>query len=424
MEDVLTLERAALLDAADPLSRFRARFHIPQHAGKDCIYLCGNSLGLQPVGAAEAIAVELEDWARLGVEGHFHARNPWLPYHERFAEGLAHLTGAKESEVVAANNLTVNLHLLLATFYNPTGTRRKILMEAKAFPSDRYGLASQIRFHGGDPARDLIEVAPREGEHFLRTEDLEAAIADAGDTLATVLIGGVHYFTGVRHNLRRIAAAAHAVGATCGFDLAHAIGNVPLSLHADDVDFACWCSYKYLNSGPGAVAGYYIHERFHGRTDLPRFEGWWGHDTSRRFLMEPDFVPMPDAGAWQLSNAPVLNMAVHKVSLDLFLEAGMPALRARSLRLTAELEALLHRVSAASGVAITLFTPTDPEARGCQISFAIPGGRAMFDRLTASGVVADWREPDAIRMAPVPLYTSFTDLARLETALNAALTTP
>ncbi len=419
----MTLERAALLDAADPLSRFRARFHIPQHEGKDCIYLCGNSLGLQPVGAAEAVAVELEDWARLGVEGHFHARNPWLPYHERFSAGLAHLTGSKESEVVAANNLTVNLHLLLATFYTPVGTRRKLLMEAKAFPSDRYALVSQIRFHGGDPARDLIEVAPRDGEHTLRTEDIEAAIAQAGDTLATVLIGGVHYFTGVRHDLRRIAAAAHAVGATCGFDLAHAIGNVPLSLHDDDVDFACWCSYKYLNSGPGAVAGYYIHERFHGRTDLKRFEGWWGHDTSRRFLMEPGFVPMPDAGAWQLSNAPVLNMAVHKVSLDLFLEAGMPALRARSLRLTAALEALLQRVSAATGVPITLLTPTDPEARGCQISCTIPGGRAVFDRLTTAGVVADWREPDAIRMAPVPLYTSFTDLARLEAALTSALST-
>jgi kynureninase len=303
MEGGLTLARAAELDAADPLHRFRSEFRIPSHDGGDCISLCGNSLGLQPVRAAEALAVELEDWARLGVEGHFHARNPWLPYHERFAAGLAHLTGAKESEVIAANNLTVNLHLLLATFYRPVGTRRKILMEAKAFPSDRYALASQIRFHGGDPARDLIEVAPRAGEHILRTADLEAAIADAGDSLATVVIGGVHYVTGQRHELRRITAAAHAVGATCGFDLAHAIGNVPLTLHADDVDFACWCGYKYLNSGPGAVAGYYIHERFHGRTDLPRFEGWWGHDLSRRFLMEPDFVPMPDAGEPRDTNA-------------------------------------------------------------------------------------------------------------------------
>ena len=427
MRELPTLEAARDLDLADPLSRFRDRFHIPQHGGKDTMYFTGNSLGLQPKAARQALEVELEDWATFGVEGHFQGRNPWVSYHERCVDGLCHLTGARPHEVVAMNGLTVNLHLLLISFYRPHGKRRKVLCEAKAFPSDRYALCSQIRLHGGDAATDLVELAPRQGEHVLRTEDVVAAIAEAGDELATVMIGGVNYYTGQLHDMAAITAAAHAVGATCGFDLAHAMGNVPLSLHDWNVDFACWCSYKYLNSGPGAVSGVFIHER-HVRDDagrgtsMQRLEGWWGHDAESRFHMGPEFVPMPSAEAWQTSNAPVLNMAVHKVSLDLFLEAGMPALRERSLRLTAFLDDVVRTVAKRTGAHLEILTPAAPEARGCQLSVVAHGyGRSLFDHLMAHGVVVDWREPAVIRMAPVPLYNSFEDLARFGQVLEAGL---
>jgi kynureninase len=337
------------------------------------------------------------------------------------------LTGALPHEVVAMNGLTVNLHLLLVSFYQPEGRRRKLLCEAKAFPSDRYALCSQIRLHGGNPDTDLIEVAPRAGEHLLRKEDVLAAIAEAGEELATVMVGGVNYYTGQLHDMPAIATAAHEVGATCGFDLAHAMGNVPLELHDWNVDFACWCSYKYLNSGPGAVSGVFIHER-HVRdaqgqgTAIRRLEGWWGHDAESRFKMDPEFVPMASAEAWQMSNAPVLNMAVHKVSLDLFLEAGMPALRARSLRLTAFLESTLHGVAERTGANLEILTPTDPEARGCQLSVLAHGyGRSLFDHLMACGVIVDWREPAVIRMAPVPIYNSFEDVARFGLVLEEGL---
>lgn len=418
-----SLDAARALDAADPLSRFRAQFHIPQHAGADCIYLTGNSLGLQPKAAAAALQTELDSWAEHGVEGHFRGVHPWAEYHERFARGLAHLTGAQEQEVVAMNALTTNLHLLLVSFYRPEGTRRKILAEAKAFPSDRYALVSQIRFHHGNPATDLIEIAPRPGEHTLRTADILEAIREAGDELALVMIGGVNYYTGQRMDMASITAETHAVGALCGFDLAHAMGNVPMSLHDWGVDFACWCSYKYLNSGPGAVSGIYVHERHLGLADIPRFEGWWGHDKERRFLMEPDFHPIPTAEAWQLSNAPVLNMAVHGVALEQFLEAGIGHLRQRGDRLTAYLEAAIQDVARATGSHLEIITPVEPAERGSQISlFAHGFGKQLFDDLTAAGVVADWREPNVIRMAPVPMYNSFEDLARFHAILQHCIT--
>jgi len=417
-----SVETARALDAADPLSRFRAAYHIPQHGGADCIYLTGNSLGLQPKAASDALQIELDSWREHGVEGHFRGAHPWADYHERFARGLAHLTGAKENEVVAMNALTTNLHLLLVSFYRPHGNRRKIIAEAKAFPSDRYALVSQIRFHGGDIDSDLIEVAPRPGEHTLRTSDIEEAIAQAGDELALVMIGGVNYYTGQRMDMQTIAAAAHRVGAFCGFDLAHAMGNVPMSLHDWGVDFACWCSYKYLNSGPGAVSGIYVHEKHLGLTDIPRFEGWWGHDKSRRFLMEPDFHPIDTAEAWQLSNAPVFNMAIHFVALDHFLQAGINNLRERGDRLTAYLEAAIQHVADKTGAQLEIITPADPSQRGCQISlFAHGFGKQLFDALTAEGVVADWREPNVIRMAPVPMYNSFEDLARFHAILQHAI---
>lgn len=425
MNPDFSLETARALDAADPLSRFRDRFFIPQHGGEDCVYLTGNSLGLQPRGAADALQVELDSWREHGVEGHFRGVHPWAEYHERFGRGLAHLTGAKEEEVVAMNALTTNLHLLLVSFYRPQGKRRKILAEAKAFPSDRYALVSQIRFHNLDPATDLIEVAPRPGEHTLRTEDVVAAIAEAGDELALVMMGGVNYYTGQRLDMPAIAEAAHGVGALCGFDLAHAMGNVPMALHDWGVDFACWCSYKYLNSGPGAVSGIFVHERHLGLADIPRFEGWWGHDKARRFLMEPDFQPIPTAEAWQLSNAPVLNMAVHAVALALFLEAGIGALRERGDRLTAYLEAAIHDIAHRTGAELEIITPADPAQRGCQISLLAHGfGKQLFDDLSAAGVVADWREPNAIRMAPVPLYNSFSDLARFHAILHRCILNP
>ncbi|HBE12288.1 MAG TPA: kynureninase, partial [Flavobacteriales bacterium] len=364
---------------------------------------------------------ELNDWAEHGVEGHFRAQHPWVSYHERFAQGLSHLVGAKANEVVAMNALTVNLHLLLVSFYRPSGKRTKILCEAKAFPSDQYALASQVRFHGGDPAVDIIEVAPREGSSVIEEADIEAILHDRGDEIALVMMGGVQYFTGQWLDMPRITAAAHAAGALCGFDLAHAVGNVPLDLHAWNVDFACWCTYKYLNSGPGAVAGAFVHERHVGDDAVPRFEGWWGHNAKRRFLMEPQFDSMGTAEAWQMSNAPVFNMAIHAIALEQFTAAGMAALRAKSLRLTAYLEAGIAAVAKHNGARLEVITPANPARRGCQLSLVAHGfGQELFQALTDAGVVVDWREPNVIRMAPVPMYNTFEDIARFVHILKSA----
>jgi kynureninase len=374
------------------------------------LYFTGNSLGLQPKEAAAAVQQELLDWARLGVEGHLHAKHPWYSYHEELTPMLARVVGALPQEVVAMNQLTSNLHFLLVSFYRPAGRRRKILTEQRPFPSDSYALASQIAFHGGDAATDLVEMQPREGEVVLRTEDILARIAELDQELALVCFGGVNYYTGQAFDLRRITEEAHRVGAIAGFDLAHAVGNVHLQLHDAHVDFACWCSYKYLNSGPGAVAGAFVHEAHLGKP-MQRFAGWWGHDKVERFKMEPAFRPMRTVEAWQVSNAPVLSMAVHRVALQQFDRVGMAALRAKSERLTGYMEFVVNNVARSSGAELLIITPKNPEERGCQLSVCAPvSGRALFEELTRRGVVLDWREPDVLRLAPVPLYNRFEEV--------------
>lgn len=397
------------MDKADNLAAYRAQFHIPKMPdGRDTIYLCGNSLGLQPKAVEGALMQELSDWRDLGVEGHFHAKNPWLPYHEFLADNYAALVGAKPGEVVAMNSLTVNLHLMMVSFYRPTADRFKIIIEGGAFPSDQYAVKTQIAFHGLDPATALIELTPRAGEKLLRTEDIEAVIAREGAQVALVMLGGVNYYTGQFYDIPRITKAGHAEGCIVGFDLAHAAGNVILQLHDWNVDFACWCSYKYLNSGPGSLAGCFVHER-HGRNfDLPRFGGWWGHDKKTRFKMGPDFQPMSGAEGWQLSNPPILSLAAVKASLEIFAQAGMKNLRAKSENLTGYLQFLLDELKSD---AFSVMTPRDPAARGCQLSIVVhENGRATFDALTEAGVICDWREPDCIRIAPVPLYNSYHDV--------------
>lgn len=401
---------AAEMDAQDPLAKFRAQFHIPQHEGRDCIYFCGNSLGLQPKAVEGAMAQELADWKNLGVEGHFHGKHPWMPYHEFVAENAAYVVGAKASEVVMMNGLTANLHLMMVSFYRPTKARYKILIEYTPFPSDIYAVQSQAKFHGFDPADAIIEMKPRDGEHTLRQEDIEEMIAREGQSIALILIGGVHYYTGQFFDIARITEAGHQQGCMVGFDLAHAAGNVLLKLHDCNVDFACWCSYKYLNSGPGAVAGAFVHERHAKSFDLPRFAGWWGNDKSVRFKMGSQFQPMAGAEGWQLSNPPIFALAPARVSLDIFREAGMENLRKKSAQLTGYLEFLLHGLKLAS---LKIMTPANDAERGCQLSITVQGnGRKVFDALQKAGVVCDWREPDCIRVAPVPLYNSFTDVYR------------
>jgi len=407
-----TLEFARSLDQEDAVSNFRDRFFMPQHNGRDCIYFTGNSLGLQAKSTAGYVQQELEDWAHLGVEGHFHAKNPWMPYHEIFPKLLASIVGCKEQEVVVMNQLTVNLHLLMVTFYRPTQQRYKIICEQKAFPSDQYAFETQAAFHGFDPSGAVIEVAPRDGEHTLRTEDIVSVIKQHGDAVAAVIFGGINYYTGQLFDMKSITEAAHAVGAYAGFDLAHAAGNVELKLHDWNVDFACWCSYKYLNSGPGGVAGVYIHEKHTANRDLPRFAGWWGYTKATRFYMEKGFEPIPTAEGWQLSNAPVLSMAVHKASLDIFEEAGMEKLHAKRKQLTAYLHFVLHDINSRQADNIMeVITPANEHERGCQVSILmLKNGRPIFDGLTKQGVVADWREPNVIRVAPVPLYNTFEDI--------------
>lgn len=416
-----TLAFAQARDAADPLRAFRDEFHFPLHEGKPVLYFTGNSLGLQPKAAADALNQELDDWARFGVEGHFQAKHPWYSYHEELTPSLARLVGAKPEEVVAMNQLTSNLHFLMVSFYRPTGDRRKILTETRPFPSDTYAFASQIAFHGGDPDTDLVEVQPRAGEHTLRTEDVIAKMNELGDELALVCFGGVNFYTGQAFDMAAITKAAHAVGAAAGFDLAHAAGNLHLKLHDWNVDFACWCSYKYLNSGPGSVAGAFVHQRHLGK-DLPLFAGWWGHDKQERFKMERTFKPMPTAEAWQVSNAPVFSMALHRVALEQFDRAGIANLRAKSEGLTAYLEFVIAEVARATNTNLEVITPSDPQQRGAQLSILAHGhGRSLFDELTRRGVVADWREPNVIRVAPVPMYNSFEDVWRLGQILQECL---
>lgn len=409
-----TLAFARSLDEQDPLKHFRERFFIPRHQGKDCIYFTGNSLGLQPKTTPAYVQQELDDWATLGVEGHFMAKNPWMPYHEIFPKQLSAIVGCRENEVVVMNQLTVNLHLLMVSFYRPSPARYKIICEAKAFPSDQYALETQARYHGYDPQQAVIEVMPREGEHTIRTEDICAVIREHGDSVALVLFGGVNYYTGQCFDMQTITAAAHAVGAYAGFDLAHAAGNVRLQLHDWNVDFACWCSYKYLNSGPGGVAGVYIHEKHAANTEMPRFAGWWGYTKSTRFRMEKGFEPIPTAEGWQLSNAPILSMAAHKASLDLFEEAGMDQLHEKREKLSGYLHAVLNEVNRGSKEPIIeILTPAAGEEHGCQVSMLmLRRGKEIFEELTRQGVIADWREPNVIRVAPVPLYNRFEDVYR------------
>ncbi len=411
---------AAALDAADPLTRFRDQFHIPRReSGEEVVYFTGNSLGLQPRRVRGYIEQELRDWETLGVEGHARAKHPWMPYHEFLTGQMADVVGAKPIETVVMNSLTVNLHLLLISFYRPSGERRKVMIEKGAFPSDRYAIEAQIKLHGLDPASDLIELEPREGEATLRTEDIIAAIEREGPSLAMVLFGGVNYYTGQAFEMREITAAGHAVGAVVGFDLAHAAGNLELKLHDWGVDLAVWCSYKYLNGGPGAVGGAFVHERHADCPDIPRLAGWWGHDKATRFLMGPKFIPIAGAEGWQISNPPILQMASLRASLEIFAEAGMSALRERSVRLTAYLEQML---AAIDDDRISVITPTDPGQRGCQLSIRVKNAdKSLFTAISERGVVADWREPDVIRVAPVPLYNSFGDIQKFVQILGSVL---
>ncbi len=416
-----TLAFARKLDRVDPLKKFRSLFHIPKVKGKTAIYFTGNSLGLQPKSTKKYLTEELTDWAKLGVEGHLHANRPWLYYHKFTKKGLALLTGAKPSEVVAMNHLTVNLHLLMASFYRPTKTRFKIITEAGAFSSDQYAFESQVKFHNLNPNKTIIELKPRKGEHTLRTEDILTAIDQHKDQLALVIFGGVQYYTGQFFDIKKIAQAGHAAGAIVGFDLAHAVGNVKLNLHKDNVDFAVWCSYKYLNAGPGAVAGAFVHERHAKNINLPRFAGWWGHHEQDRFQMKKGFIPMTGVDGWQLSNHPVLPGAALLASLEIFQQAGLKNLHSKSVLLTNYLEYLLNQIDATEEKFIIL-TPSDKKARGCQLSIYMNrNGKKIFDALTKAGVIADWREPGVIRVAPVPLYNTFEDVFRFVEIFRKAL---
>ena len=411
---------AKSMDQHDPLRKFRAQFFIPEtNDGVPCIYLCGNSLGLQPKSARGYVLQELRDWEKFGVEGHFHAKNPWMPYHRFLAESTARLVGAKPSEVVTMNSLTVNLHLLMVSFYCPTPQRHKILIEANAFPSDQYAVKSQIQFHGYDPESALLELPLRPGEVTHRSGEILSFIEKHGEEIALILIGGVNYYTGQAFDMAKIAAAGQAQGCTVGFDLAHAAGNVAVRLHDWNVDFAAWCSYKYLNAGPGGLSGVFVHERHGNRADLPRFSGWWGHDQQTRFLMHPEFKPMPGAEGWQLSNPPILPLASLRASLEIFDEAGIQNLCKKSCQLTNFMEFLMDQIGTERIMSIT---PRDPVQRGCQLSLVVrKNARAVFDQLTKAGVICDWREPDVIRIAPVPLYNSFEDVFRFYKMLREIL---
>ncbi len=399
---------AIAMDERDPLKGYRDRFLLPKTNSGDCIYLSGHSLGLQPRAAAACVEQELKDWADLGVEGHFHATNPWMPYHRLLTEQTAELVGAKPLEVVVMNSLTVNLHLMMVSFYRPTKGRHKIVVERGAFPSDQYAVKSQIRFHGFEPATSLIELTPRPGESCLRDEEIESLIERQGDEIALIMLGGVNYATGQAFDMARITRLGHERGCVVGFDLAHAAGNLILQLHDWGPDFAVWCSYKYLNGGPGCVAGCFVHERHARAWDLPRFAGWWGHDEKSRFEMGSEFRAMSGADGWQLSNPPIVSLALLRASMNVFHEAGMERLRAKSVTLTSYLEFLLGQKASA---AFSIITPREKERRGAQLSIRVPEhGRALCERLAREGLVCDWREPDTFRVAPVPLYNSYQDV--------------
>ena len=406
-----TIEYARELDSQDKISSYRDQFIFPQHEGENVIYFTGNSLGLQPKSAKKYVDEIMTDWANLAVEGHFYAEKPWWDYHERFSKKLAKVVGAKPAEVTVMNTLTVNLHLLMVSFYRPKGKRYKIICEEKAFPSDQYMISSQVRFHGYDPRDAIVEIKRREGENNFRTKDILSKINEVGEECALVLIGGVNYYTGQVLEMESITKAGHKVGAFVGWDLAHAAGNIELKLSDWEVDFAAWCSYKYMNSGPGNASGCFINEKYHNQKDIPRFEGWWGHSKERRFLMEPEFQPEAGADAWQISNAPVLALAPYLASLEMFDEVGMPALIEKRNKIVAYLEFVLHEIDKEVESTFEIITPQNQEERGTQLSVFLHGeGRELFNYLMKNGVIPDWREPNVIRLAPAPFYCSFEDM--------------
>lgn len=407
-----TLEFARRLDADDVLNKYKNDFYTPLINGKQGIYFAGNSLGLQPKQTQDYILKELENWANYGVEGHLHMKDPWFDYHDFFPEKLSRIVGCKRNEIVVMNQLTVNIHLLMASFFKPASKRFKIICEAKAFPSDQYAMASHAVFHGFDPEKSIIEISPRNNEYTIRTEDILLAIEEHKNELALVFMGGVNYYSGQVFNMMAIANAAHEAGACCGFDLAHAAGNVELKLHDWDVDFACWCSYKYLNSGPGGIGGAFINERYLGGSKIPAFTGWWGNEKETRFKMEKYFKPAHTAEAWQVSNPSILDMAAHHASLDIFDKAGFKNIISKSKKITGfALSVLLSLNKGSDKEIIKIITPLNEEERGCQISILIKkNGKQIFDGLKSGGIIGDWREPDVIRIAPVPLYNSYEDV--------------
>jgi len=407
-----TREFAQQLDTQDELQHYRNEFLFPQHNGKNVIYFTGNSLGLQPKRTKKYVDDVMNDWSNMAVEGHFYAEKPWWDYHERFANPLSKLVGAKPSEVTVMNTLTVNLHLLMVSFYRPTKTRYKIICEEKAFPSDQYMFQTQVNFHGYKADDAIVEIKRREGEHNIRLEDIIAKINEVGDALALVLIGGVNYYTGQVFDMKAITEAGHKIGAMVGFDLAHAAGNIKLELHDWNIDFAAWCSYKYMNSGPGNASGCFVHEKHHANKDLSRFGGWWGHNKERRFIMEPEYNPIVGADGWQISNLPILSLAPYLASVEMFDEVGMEKLIIKRNQITAYLEFILHEIDAAiDGTEFEIITPANQEERACQLSVFLHGqGRSLFDYLMKNGVITDWREPNVIRLAPAPFYCSYEDM--------------
>jgi kynureninase len=411
-------------DEQDPLKNFRSHFLIPQHNGEDAIYLCGNSLGLQPASAQQYLADQLNTWKNLAVEGWFQGNDPWLDYHKQLTGSISRIVGANENEVAVMNSLTVNLHLLMVSFYKPDNKRFKIIMEGGAFPSDQYAIESQVKFHRLEPREAIIEIFPREGEVILRTEDILKAIDQNKDELALVLFGGINYYTGQFFDLKAITDAAHAAGAYAGFDLAHAAGNVPLQLHDWGADFACWCSYKYMNSGPGGISGIFVHEKHFTDKELNRFAGWWGYRRDKQFLMAPGFDPEAGAAGWQVSTSPILLLALFKASMALFDDAGgLDILRQKSVHLTGYLEFLIRGINQQEGEEVyKIITPADSAARGCQLSVVCKrNAKAIFNYLAQNGVIGDWREPDVIRLSPVPLYNTFKDVYKTAKLMADAL---
>ncbi len=420
MSDFFSLEYAQNLDKNDELREYRNRFHFPLDSNGDKkLYFTGNSLGLQPKSTREYINQELDDWAKYGVDGHFEAKNPWMPYHEIVTEKLARVVGAKPEEVVAMNSLTANLHFLMVSFYRPEGKKRKIVIEYDAFPSDVYAVKSQIEFHGGNPDTDLIYLKAREGEHTIRIEDIKSVLENQSDEIALIMLGGVNYYTGQLFDMKAITEIAHKNNIVAGFDLAHAAGNIHLKLHDWGIDFAAWCSYKYLNSGPGGIAGIFVHEK-HLEKDLPRFEGWWGQNKKTRFLMGREFDGIRTAEGWQLSNPPIFQLAALNASLDIFEEVGLEKLNIKTKMLTGYLEQLVNSLGKDT---IEIITPSDETQRGCQLSIRVKNAdKSLFEELTKQNIISDWREPDVIRVAPVPLYNSYEDCYKFSDILKKTLT--